>query len=412
MDKIDTKNEEKHVKKHHIKIRPRLSSAILLIIIASSIGLGFLAGNYKYQIIAAIGPVFGYKAHSGSLNLSSLEETYSKLASNYDGNLDSQLLIEGANRGMVAAAGDNYTEYMSQKEATDFENSLTGNIGGGIGAEIGLKNKKIIIIRALPDNPAKKAGLAANDIILSVNDQVTEGLTVEEAVGIIRGDVGTTVKLIIQRNNEIKEFVITREIINNPSIESSVSAEGIGILTISRFDNETGNLARVAAQGFIKQNVKAVILDLRGNGGGYVSAARDIASLWLDNKVVMTEKSGNVIRDVVRTQGEALLSGIPTVVLVNGGSASASEIVAGALRDYGVAKLIGEKTFGKGSMQQILPLSGGAQIKVTIAKWYTPNDINLNKNGLDPDTVVGLTQDGIDKGIDAQIDAAKKSLGF
>ncbi|MEI6053800.1 MAG: S41 family peptidase [Candidatus Saccharibacteria bacterium] len=411
MNKINNKDDKLSLKKRNI-LDLKLSSAILFVIVAFSIGLGFLAGNYKYQIIAAVGPVFGYKSHDASLNLSSLEETYSKLASNYDGNLDSQLLIEGANRGMVAAAGDNYTEYMSQKEAADFDNSLSGNIGGGIGAEIGIKNKKIIVIRALADNPAKKVGLGADDIILSVNDQTTEGLTVEEAVGLIRGDVGTTVKIIIQRGTEIKEFVITREIINNPSIESNVSKEGIGILTISRFDNQTGGLARIAAQGFKKQNVKAVILDLRGNGGGYVSAARDIASLWLNDKIVMTEKSGDKVREVIRTQGETILAGLPTVVLINGGSASASEIVAGALRDYGVAKLVGEKSYGKGSMQQLLPLSDGAQIKVTIAKWYTPNNYNLNKNGLEPDVAVSLTQLDIDNGIDAQIEAAKKSLGF
>jgi carboxyl-terminal processing protease len=359
--------------------------------------------------MAAIGPIFGYKVHSGSLNLSSLQETYNTLASNFDGKLDTQLLIEGANRGMVAAAGDDYTTYMSPTEVTDFDNSLSGNIGGGIGAEIGIKNNKIFIIRALKNNPAEKAGLNANDIVLAINDQSTDGWTVEKAVSNIRGDAGTTVKLSVQRGSEIKEFTITRDIINNPSVDSSV-VDGIGILTISRFDDKTGSLARIAAQGFIKQNVKAVILDLRGDGGGYVDAARDVAGLWLNNKVVMTEKSSDIVRDTITTGNDAILANMPTAILVNGGSASASEIVAGALRDNNVAKLVGEKTFGKGSMQQLAPLSNGAQLKVTIAKWYTPNNINVNKNGFEPDIVVSLTQADIDRGVDTQLEAAKKLL--
>lgn len=393
------------------KIKKPISPVLLLIIISFSILAGFLIGTYKYEIMATIGPVFGYKAHSGSLDLSSLQETYNKLASNFDGTLDSKSLIEGASRGMVAAAGDDYTVYMSSKEVTEFNNNLSGNIGGGIGAEIGIKNNKVVIIRALKNNPAEKAGLNANDIILSINDQSTDGWTVDKAVSNIRGDAGTTVKLSIQRGSEIKDFTVTRDIIDNPSVDSNI-VDGIGILTITRFDEKTGSLARVAAQGFIKQNVKAVILDLRGDGGGYVDAARDVAGLWLSNKTVMTEKSGGVVRDVITTGDNAILGSIPTVVLVNGGSASASEIVAGALRDNKIAKLVGEKTFGKGSMQQLTTLSSGAELKVTIAKWYTPDDINVNKNGFDPDVVVALTQADIDKGIDTQMDAAKKSLGF
>lgn len=406
--KKKTELSENLPEKRHLK-KP-ISSTVLFIIIALSVAFGFIAGNYKYQIMSAIGPVFGYKSHSGSLDISSLQETYNTLASSFDGNLDTQSLIDGANRGMVAAAGDDYTIYMSPKEVTEFNNSLTGNIGGGIGAEIGIKNEKIVIIRPLKDNPAEKSGLHADDIILAINDQSTDSFTVDKAVGLIRGDAGTTVKLAIQRGSEIKEFTITRAIINNPSVDSSVS-DGVGVLTITRFDEKTGGLARTAAQGFIKQNVKAIVLDLRGNGGGYVDAAQEVAGLWLNNKTVMTEKVGSMIRDVITTGNEALLGNIPTVVLINGGSASASEIVAGALRDNIGAKLIGEKTFGKGSMQQLNTLSGGAQLKVTIAKWYTPNDINVNKNGLDPDMIVKLTQADIDKGIDTQLDTAKKALG-
>ena len=389
----------------------QLPLTVWFIIIALAIGIGFVAGAYKYQIMATIGPVFGYKAHSGNLNLSSLQQTYNELANNFDGTLDNDLLIQGANRGMVDAAGDDYTTYMSPQEATDFEKSLSGDIGGGIGAEIGVKNNKIIIIRALKDNPAEKVGLNANDIILSVNDQSTDGWTVDKTVGLIRGEEGTTVKLIIQRGIEIKEFTITRAIINNPSVEYSIS-DGIGVLTITRFDDKTGELANVAAQNFKKQAVKSIILDLRGNGGGTVAAAVDVAGLWLSNKVILTERMGDVVRDELKSGNNAILVGIPTVVLVDGGTASASEIVSGALQDNKVAKLVGEKTFGKGSVQQPINLADGALLKVTIARWFTPNGKNITKDGITPDFEIGFTQKDIDAGIDPQINEAKRVLSL
>lgn len=399
-----------HVTKHRRAKKPLVSS-FLFIIIAVTAVLGYVAGMYHYQIEAAVGPVFGYKDHSGSIDLSSLQQTYNSLAANYDGKLDMSKLIQGANSGLVAAAGDVYTVYMNPTESTSFNNSLSGNIGGGIGAEIGIKNDKITVLKVLDNNPAKTAGLATNDIVLDINDQSTSGWTVDKAVGLIRGDKGTTVKLTIQRGSEAKDYTITRAIINNPSVTSSV-VDGVGTMTITRFDTETGNLARIAAQDFKKQSVKAVILDLRNNGGGYVDAAKDVAGLWLDNQVVVTERVDGKIKDTLTTGSDAILSGISTAVLVNGNSASASEIVAGALQDHGAAKLVGEKTFGKGSVQQLLSLAGGAQLKVTIARWYTPNGKNINKQGISPDVAAGLTQTDFDNGIDPQFDAAKKLLGL
>lgn len=388
-----------------------LSSAVIFIMVALAAGAGYFAGTFNYQIQAAIGPVFGYKAHSGSIDLSSVQETYNNLAANFDGDLDVKELIYGANRGLVEAAGDIYTEYMSPSEAVEFNNSLNGNIGGGIGAVIGIKNEQIIINKPLKDNPAIKAGLKAGDIIVKINDESTAGWTVDKAVGKIRGEEGTTVKLTILRGAETKDYTVTRAIINNPSVDSEISGD-IGIMTITRFDGETGRLAYAAAQEFVSKGVKGVILDLRGNSGGYVSSAVDVASLWLDNKVVVVEKSGNIIKDTLKSGSNPLLAGLKTVVLVDGGSASASEIVAGALKDHGVAELVGDKTFGKGSVQLPISLGGGAQMKVTIAKWYTPNGKNINEEGIDPDTAVTLSQSDVDKGIDPQMDAAKKQLGL
>jgi carboxyl-terminal processing protease len=386
------------------------SKSFLFLAIAATALIGFVAGTRSNDIIAAIGPVFGIKVHTGTLDLSSVQTTYQKLAANYDGELDTQKLVEGASRGLVEAAGDPYTVYMDAKEAADFNNDLSGNIGGGIGAEIGLREEKPTIIRVLKDNPAEKAGLAAGDQIVAVNDQTAVGQTVDKVVGNVRGEAGTTVKISVLRSGVPKEFTVTRSVINNPSVDSKVE-NGIGTLTISRFDSQTGALARKAAQQFKDQGVKSVILDLRGNGGGYLGAAQDVAGLWLDEKVVVSERTGGKTTEELKTGKNALLAGIQTVVLVNGGTASASEIVAGALQDYGVATLLGEKTFGKGSVQQVLDLGAGTVLKVTIAKWYTPKGNNINKEGIEPDQTVVLGQADASSGNDPQLQAALKLLG-
>lgn len=388
------------------KSKIKLSYSFWFVIISIAASLGYVAGVYHYQIEAAIGPVFGFKSHSGTIDLSSLQETYGKLAANYDGDLDVKKLIEGANSGLVDAAGDAYTVYMTAEETIEYNNNLSGNIGAGVGAEIGIRNKKVTIIRVLDNNPAKSAGLMAGDIVLQVNDETTEGWTVDEAVGNIKGEEGTTVKLKIQRDATIKDFTITRAIINNPSVESSVS-ENIGIITISRFDDETGDLAREAAQKLKSQGVKGVILDLRGNGGGYIEAARDVAGIWLANKIVVTEKSGSIIVDTIKTGDNSILENMPTVILVNSASASASEIVAGALQEYKKATVVGERTYGKGSVQQLIPLSTGAQLKVTTARWYTPNGVNITQSGIKPNVDIELAQEDFDNNKDPQLDKAK-----
>lgn len=407
---------ERHKKAHALpqtdqRTKRPITKPILFFVIAATAVIGFLAGTYSNQIYASIAPLFGVKAYAGQLDLSSLQKTYQDLKANYDGTLNDQALIDGASHGLVSAAGDQYTLYMTAKEATAFNNDLSGNIGGGIGAEISMRNDKLTIIRTLPGNPAEKAGLNTGDVIMSVNDVSATGLTVDQVVTKIRGDAGTTVKLSVQRSAELKEFVITRAVISNPSVSSSV-VNGLGTLTISRFDDKTAGLARLAAQDFKKQGVKSVILDLRGNGGGYLAAAQDVAGLWLDNQVVVTERTNGATVDTLKSGGDAILAGIPTTVLINAGSASASEIVAGALQDHGVAKLVGEKSFGKGSVQELIALAGGAQLKVTVARWYTPNGKNINQEGIKPDVAAALTQQNIDAGVDPQMDAAKQLLGL
>ena len=386
-----------------------ISRNIYFLTIAITAVIGFVAGTRGSELLGAIAPVLGIKVETGTLDLSSVQKTYQNLKANYDGTINTDALIDGASRGLVSAAGDQYTVFMDAKEAQEFDDDLSGQIGGGIGAEIGVRSGQPTIIRALPDNPAEKAGIKAGDVIVAVNDQSAKDWPADKTADNVKGEVGTTVKLIVKRGEEIKTFTITRATVVNPSVQSSIQ-DGVGILKISRFDAEAGNLARKAAENFKQQNVKSVILDLRDNGGGYITAAQDVAGLWLDDKTVVSERTGSKVVDELKSGGDPILTGIPTVVLVNGSSASASEIVAGALQDYKVATLIGEKTFGKGTVQKIIDLANGTKLKVTVARWYTPNGKNITKEGISPNQKVEMTAADINASKDPQLDAAKSHL--
>lgn len=393
-------------------VRPQgVSKNIYFLTIAIVAIVGFVLGTRGDQILGAVAPYVGIKVETGTLDLSSVQKSYQNLKANFDGELDEQKLIDGASRGLVAAAGDQYTVFMDAKETQAFNKELSGEIGGGVGAEIGIRNDQPSIVRVLPGNPAEKAGLLSGDVIVAVNDTSMVGATSTDAANKIRGEVGTTVKISVLRGNEKMDFTVTRATVNNPSVQSKVDG-GVGTLTITRFDDKTSAQARAAAQEFKRQNVKSIILDLRGNGGGYLTAAQDVAGLWLDKQVVVSERHNGKVIDELRSGGNPILAGVKTIVLVDGGSASASEIVAGALQDHKAATLVGEKTFGKGTVQQVIAMDGGTQLKVTIARWYTPNGKNITKEGIMPNQTVKMTSDDINAGRDPQMDAARKQLGL
>lgn len=383
--------------------------SLLIIAFIFATGIGYIGGMFHTQIIGSVAPLFGVNVFTGSLDLSSVQETYRQLKSNFDGELDDAALIEGANRGLVDAAGDRYTTFLNKEESTAFDNSLTGTIGGGVGIELNIRNDQVTVIRVLADNPAAKAGILAGDVITTVNDESVEGLEVEQVVQKIRGEVGTTVKIGILRSGTAQTFTVTRAEVNNPSVYSSVQ-NGVGILTITRFDSQTGSLARQAARSFTDQQVRSVVLDLRGNGGGFLTAAQDVAGIWLDRKVVVSERANGKVVDELFSSSDPLLDGVPTVVLVDGGTASASEIVAGALQEYSVASLVGEQTFGKGSVQQLIPLTAGGQLKVTIARWFTPKGKNISETGIVPDVKIERTAEDLNAGRDPQLNAALTQL--
>lgn len=390
-----------------LKKTPKGVSLRTCILVAIVVALGaFMVGNRSTDIIAKLNS----KGTPGRLDTSSLQEVYATLNAKFDGKLDAQKLIDGAKHGMVSAAGDPYTVYMSAEEAKSFQGDLEGTFEG-IGAELGKKDDKLTIISTLDSSPAQKAGLMSGDVIAKVNDEDSVDWAIEKAVSKIRGEKGTTVKLTIVRNGEVKEFTITRGAITDPSVKSEVTAGNIGIMRISRFgQSDTARLARLAAEDFKAKGVKGVVVDLRGNGGGYRDAAVDLAGIWMNNKVVMTERTNGKVTETLKTGSDAILAGVPTVVLINGGSASASEILAGALKDNGAATLLGEKSFGKGSVQTIENLSNGGILKVTVARWYTPNGKNINKEGINPDVEVKVSDADIKAGKDAQKEAAIQKL--
>jgi carboxyl-terminal processing protease len=343
------------------------------------------------------------------LSVDGLEEIYDQLKRNYDGDIDQTKLLDGLKKGAVAAVGDTYTEYLSAEEAESFNSELNGTFEG-IGAELSKENSYIVIIAPIKGTPAEKAGLQPQDIITKINGEDATNITVYEAVQKIRGEKGTTVTLNIIRGSEQVEVSITRDRIDVPSVEWRIE-DGIGIIEIGRFSDDTTQLTEKAAREFAKSNIKKVILDLRGNPGGLLDQAVGVANVWLpQGSTVLEEKRGGETIQTFDAPKSPILNGVKTIVLINEGSASASEIVAGALKDNKVASLMGEKSYGKGSVQQVIELSGGGALKVTIARWFTPAGKNIDKEGIEPDTKVERTPEDIKAKRDPQLDSAKAEL--
>ena len=383
--------------------RQQLSWFLTLVIVAI---VSFVAGARSDALFANVASVFGVRTSNKTIDLSSVQKTYQELIANYDGKLDTQKLIYGANRGLVEAAGDPHTAYMDPDETKEFDKSLSGQIGGGIGAEIGLRSNKPTIIKPLENSPAQKAGIKAGEAIVKVNDEASSDWSVEKVVSKIRGEVGTSVKLTLLSGGQTREVSVVRQNIVSPAVESEIDGE-IGILKVNRFGDDTVSLSRKYASEFVEKGVKKVVLDLRNNPGGTVGAAQGLLGIWLDNQIAMTERRGSEIVKTLRTTGTPILGNMKTVVLINGNSASASEITAGALREYGKATLVGQKSYGKGSVQIVLGLPGGSQMKVTEARWYTPKGKNIDKTGIEPDVKVDLSSDDVNNNVDPQMDKAK-----
>lgn len=320
-------------------------------------------------------------------------------------------LFYGAMSGLAASVGDPYTTYFEPKNAEEFEQSLSGQFQG-IGAEIGVKDDQLQIIAPLPDTPAERAGLLAGDLILKIDGQDTTGMSADRAVTLIRGNKGTKVTLSIM--HDIKkppmDITITRDIIQVKSVRWKMLPDQIASIEITSFSADTSAAFQQALKDALRKDPKGIVLDLRNNPGGFLDAAVDISSEWLGRDVVVKERrQGKIVQELHGTNA-ARIADIPTIILVNQGSASASEIVAGALQDAGKARLVGTKTFGKGSVQDYQNLQNGSAVKITIAEWLTPKGRTINKTGLEPDVRVERTPEDYAAKRDPQLERALQLL--
>lgn len=366
--------------------------------------LGKLTGKYS-------SPEKGVLAKD--IHFSLFWEVWDKLKKDYvDGEkLSDKELFYGAIKGMVGAAGDPYTSYMDPKLTQDFENDLEGKFEG-IGAEIGIRKEILTIIAPLEDSPAQKAGLKAGDMVISINGESTAGMNIDEAVKKIRGPKGEKVILTIAREGlyELKDIEIIRDTIIIKSVKTKSLEDDIMLIELFNFNDETKEAFNKAINETLTMNPAGIILDLRNNPGGYLETSIEIASEWVKEGIVVSELDNKGEKIDYEAKGRSAFKNYPTVVLVNGGSASASEIVAGALKYHNKAVIVGEKTFGKGSVQALRSFSDGSSLKVTIAKWLTPDGVSINDEGIEPDIEVEYSWEDFEAGNDPQMEKAIEIL--
>jgi len=313
--------------------------------------------------------------------------------------LDTQKMVYGAIGGMVDAVGDPYTVFFEPVQAKQFAQEISGAFGG-VGMEIGVKNDILTVIAPLPNTPAAKAGISASDKILKINGDSTQGLSAEEAVSIIRGKVGTKVTITISGSDDKpRDITMTRETIKIPTVVWRMinsDNKNIAYIQAYQFNENINGQFKKAVDEIEKANPKVdgIVLDLRNNPGGLLDSAINLAGYFVaKGQPVVSEVFGDGTINKFTSDGNAVLAKYRTVILVNGGSASASEILAGALHDNLRLKLIGEKTFGKGVVQELVNLDDGASLKVTVARWFTPAGTNISEKGIEPDIKVELTDD-------------------
>lgn len=322
--------------------------------------------------------------------------------------LKSDKALYGAIRGMVESLGDSYTVFMDPEESKQFQQDLNGTLEG-IGAELGLQDGKLVIISLLKKSPAEKSGLMPKDIIYKIDDSFTDDLSLFEAIMKIRGEKGSKVSLTVVREGDKEPLIleITRDTISVESVTYELINNNIAYISINQFSDSTAKELSAVISKLLLDGADGVVLDLRYNGGGYLDISVEILSELLEGKQkVVSLKRRNQADEEFMTSGHSRLADLPLVILINQGSASASEIVAGAIQDLKRGFIIGEQSFGKGSVQEIIKLDGGASLRMTIAKWFTAKDRDIHGVGLTPDMIVKLSREDILDGKDPQKDAA------
>lgn len=378
---------------------------------------GVYLGYSNRPAVAKITSLFNKETgiiNPGQLDFSPFWTVWNTVETKYAdrSSIDRQKMVWGAMEGMVSALGDPYSVFFPPKETELFETSVKGEFSG-IGIEIGMRDGTLTVIAPLKNTPAYQARLKASDKILEINATSTQGMTVDEAVFLIRGQRGTPVILTIGREGEKQplEIKIIRDIIQIPVLDTEKKENGIFVIRLYNFSENSPDAFRGALREMIDSGSDKLILDLRGNAGGYLEASVDVASWFLPaGKIVAIEDFGNSDQENYRSRGYDIFRNLPFVILVNEGSASASEILAGALQDYKIATLVGTKTFGKGSVQELISVAGDTSLKLTIARWLTPSGRSISEKGLEPDVEVKMTEKDYDEKKDPQMQKAIEIL--
>jgi len=395
----------------------RFSKVIIIaVLLIASAFFGFYAGQQEGEK-KAINQFFSQGAgeNVSNLDFTLFWETWQTLKEKFidKTKFDNQKMLYGAISGVVSSLEDPYTVFMNPEESKKFLEDVSGKFEG-VGMEIGQKKGQLQIISPLEGTPAQKAGLRAGDKIVKIDDVFANELTVDEAVSKIRGDKGTEVTLTIFREdwNDTKEFKIVRDVIIVPSLKWEIKDNDIAYIRLYQFSEKAGYDFKKASLEILGSPAKKIILDLRNNPGGYLEISKDIASFFLEkgSLVAIEDFGGKSESKKYIADGNDIFSGFPIVVLINQGSASASEILAGALRDDREIKLIGETSFGKGSVQEIKNLNDGSSLKVTVAKWLTPKGQSISDHGLVPDVEVEITDEDYQNDKDPQLDKALEIL--
>jgi len=390
-----------------------------IFVVGASFFIGFFTGTESEakNTTSKAPAIYDGEDAPKDIDFSIFWKTWNKINEKYvstDGPSD-QEKIYGAISGLVDSLGDPYSVFFPPKESKNFESEIQGSFEG-VGMEVGKTDDILTVIAPLKKTPAEKAGVQAGDKVIAIDDTPTVNLTVDESVDLIRGKGGTPVKLTIIRKDEKEplEIKIIRGTIEIPTINTIKRDDGIFVIELYSFSAKSPYLFRDALREFVKSGDDKLILDLRNNPGGFLEAAVDIASWFLPaGKVVVRETSrdGDVAEKAYRSKGYNIFTDkLKFVVLINQGSASASEILAGALSEYGKAILIGEKSFGKGSVQELIPITKDTSLKITVAKWLTPNRVSISKNGLKPNIKVEYTKKDFEDGVDPQLKKAVETL--
>ena len=399
--------------------RSVLIGVLVIVLAVCLFGSGFVIGNFvpvlKSSSALNLIPTSDQGGTPANLQsqFASFWQAWNLVHQNYvDQPVDNTKLVQGAITGMMNALGDPHSGYSTPLETTDLNNSLSGAFDG-IGAYVDTRGAYLTITDTIPGYPAAQAGLQSGDQIIAVNGQDVTGIDPDIVrLTKVMGPAGTSVQLTVQRTGVDKplEFTITRAHIVIPFVTSKMLGNKIGYIQITQFGDTAASDFHSQLSQLMAQNPAGLVLDLRNNPGGYLNAAVAIASEFIDHGVITSEKNSNGTITPYNATTGGLATSIPLVVLVNGNSASASEILSGAIQDDGRGKLVGELTYGKGSVQEYFPLSDGGLARITVAKWLTPSGRAIDKIGLTPDQVVPITQADVNAGLDPQLDAAVQLL--